>query len=364
MTLKSLEKWLAEYIINVYHKQIHSGINCTPEHKYEIGIFGDGKTSLGRGLPERIADEDKFKISLLPTIERTIQQSGIKIDSIQYYADALRRWIRAKDKDKKARKFIFKRDLRDISTIWFYDPEIKEYYPIPFRNISYPPISVWDLRAIKKYLDDNNVTGYDEVTIFSAYEKMKQIKGDMPDLVLRALCKKRGIDISKIDITYTQTPPEAAGLFLQRDYDILIVPQPLPAATILRGKKMGIAVHYGVDIPKVWGESFNTKPYIPMAGIIVDVDFYKENLPLFDTLHSDLTNALSWIKDNKQSAAKIGAEYLPAPEPALVNAFDRANLTVIKARDMQDEIMLFFETIFEFNPKLLGGKMPDKSLFL
>jgi len=178
MTLKSLEKWLTEYIINVYHKQIHSGINCTPEHKYEIGIFGDGKTSLGRGLPERIADEDKFKISLLPTIERTIQQSGIKIDSIQYYADALRRWIRAKDKDKKARKFIFKRDLRDISTIWFYDPEIKEYYPIPFRNISYPPISVWDLRAIKKYLDDNNVTGYDEVTIFSAYEKMKQIEKD------------------------------------------------------------------------------------------------------------------------------------------------------------------------------------------
>ena len=178
MTLKSLEKWLTEYIINVYHKQIHSGINCTPEHKYEIGIFGDGKTSLGRGLPERIADEDKFKISLLPTIERTIQQSGIKIDSIQYYADALRRWIRAKDKDKKARKFIFKRDLRDISTIWFYDPEIKEYYPIPFRNISYPPISVWDLRAIKKYLDDNNVTGHDEVTIFSAYEKMKQIEKD------------------------------------------------------------------------------------------------------------------------------------------------------------------------------------------
>ena len=127
---------------------------------------------------------------------------------------------------------------------------------------------------------------------------------------------------------------------------------------------MGVAVHYGVDIPKVWGESFNTKPYIPMAGIIVDVDFYKANLPLFDTLHSDLTNALSWIKDNKQSAAKIGAEYLPVPEPALVNAFDRANLTVTKARDMQDEIMSFFETIFEFNPKLLGGKMPDKSLFL
>lgn len=178
MTLKSLEKWLTEYIVNVYHKQIHSGINCTPERKYELGIFGDNKAVLGRGLPERIADEDKFKISLLTTVERTIQQSGIKVDGIQYYADSLRRWIRAKDKDKKARKFIFKRDLRDISTIWFYDPDIKEYYPIPFRNMSYPPISVWDLRAVKKYLDENNITGYDETVIFSAYEKMKQIEKD------------------------------------------------------------------------------------------------------------------------------------------------------------------------------------------
>ena len=40
-------------------------------------------------------------------------------------------------------------------------------------------------------------------------------KNDMPDLVLRAICKKRGIDISKIEINYVQTPPEAIGLFLQ-----------------------------------------------------------------------------------------------------------------------------------------------------
>lgn len=178
MTLKSLEKWFVEYIVNVYHKQIHSGINCTPERKYTIGIFGDNENVLGRGLPEKILDEDKFKISLLPTIERTIQQFGIKIDNIQYYAEVLRRWIKAKDQYGKARKFIFKRDLRDISTIWFYDPDIKEYYPIPFRNISYPPISIWDLRAIKKYLDDKNITGYDEVAIFAAYEKMKKIEED------------------------------------------------------------------------------------------------------------------------------------------------------------------------------------------
>ena len=138
-------------------------------------------------------------------------------------------------------------------------------------------LNLLSLGTIQAMVKDENIKTFED---FIGKKLIIPFKGDMPDLVLRALCKKRGIDISKIDITYTQTPPEAAGLFLQRDYDILIVPQPLPAATILRGKKIGVAVHYGVDIPKVWGESFNTKPYIPMAGIIVDVDFYKANFYL------------------------------------------------------------------------------------
>lgn len=174
-TLKELEKWFANYIINQYHKQIHSGIRMTPEKKYELGIFGDDDNP-GRGLPEKISNEDYFKISLLPTVERTIQQFGVKIDNIVYYSDILRRWIKAKDKDNNAKKFIFKRDPRDISVIWFYDPTIKDYFEVHYRNISYPPISIWDLRNIRKYLDDKHQQDYDETIIFKTYYKLQEIQ--------------------------------------------------------------------------------------------------------------------------------------------------------------------------------------------
>ncbi|PLY10347.1 MAG: hypothetical protein C0626_05015 [Arcobacter sp.] len=175
MTLNELEQWYAIYIVNFYHKNLHSGIRMTPEKKYEQGIFGDDDNP-GRGLPEKIDDEETFKISLLPTEERTIQQSGVKIDKIQYYSDSLRRWIKAKNQDKSARKFIFKRDPRDISTIWFYDPDIKQYFPVPYRNITYPPISIWELRHVRKYLDDKNIQDYDENILFRTYEKMQKMQ--------------------------------------------------------------------------------------------------------------------------------------------------------------------------------------------
>jgi len=177
MTLQELEHWFCEYVVNVYHKTIHSSIVMTPEKKLEIGIFGD-EHELGKGLPEKIEDEDYFKISLLPSVKRTVQQFGVSVDNIHYYHDVLRRWIKSKDDNGDARKFIFKIDPRDISTIWFYDPNIKDYFPIPYRNISYPPISRWELRSIKQYLASKNIEEVDETTIFKGYETMKKIQED------------------------------------------------------------------------------------------------------------------------------------------------------------------------------------------
>lgn len=175
MTLSEFEQWYCEYVVNVYNKRKHSMIDMTPEQKYEIGIFGDEYT-MGRGLPEKIEDEEFLKLSFLPTEKRTIQQTGVSIDKIHYYHDVLRKWIKAKDENNKGRKFIFKIDPRDISSIWFFDPEIKEFFKIPYRNVTYPKISRWELRKVKKYLAEKNMRDYDESTIFSAYNKMQKIQ--------------------------------------------------------------------------------------------------------------------------------------------------------------------------------------------
>lgn len=175
-TLNELEKWITEFIVNVYHKRIHEGIHTTPIAKFEEGVFGDGKYP-GTGIPAQIEDENRFRIDLLPTFYRTVQQHGVRLDSITYYADVLRRWIKAKDeKTNRPKKFTFKRNPRDISTIYFYDPEIKEYFPLPYRNVSYPPMSMWELYEITKELKEKGREKVDEMEIFAAYERMDKIK--------------------------------------------------------------------------------------------------------------------------------------------------------------------------------------------
>ena len=189
-------------------------------------------------------------------------------------------------------------------------------------------------------------------------------KNDMPDIVFQALLKKLNVDLSKVNVNYAPTSAEAVGLFLGKDFDAMLVPEPLASASILRGRTMGVNVVRGFDVTQTWGQAFGTQPVIPQAGLIADVDFYNTHKALFDQFHQDLQAALNWVNANRQSAAEIGKNYLPAPAPAIVQGIPFSNLTVTKGSDLKNEIMQFYEILMQFNPRLLGGKLPDDAFFL
>ena len=143
LTLNELERWLAVYITQIYHQRLHEGLGCPPVKQYEQGVFGDAHHP-GRGLPPRPLDAERVQLDFLPYLERTVQPYGLQIDRIIYYHDVLKPWINANDPATPGRKrtFIVRRDPRDISVVYFYDPQLKQYFEIPYRTTSYPPISV------------------------------------------------------------------------------------------------------------------------------------------------------------------------------------------------------------------------------
>ncbi|RLJ31160.1 putative transposase [Chryseobacterium sp. 7] len=174
-TLAEFEKWMVTYIVNVYHKTVHSGIGMTPEEKYIDGIFGNNETK-GMGLPPRFHDERKVRLDFMPYLERTIQASGIVIDHIYYYDEVLRKYINVPNKSKNLRKYSFRRNPKDISVIYFFDPDLNEYFEIPYRDTRYPPMSVWEYKAaVKKWKEDNTGT-INEAHIFESYKKLEEIE--------------------------------------------------------------------------------------------------------------------------------------------------------------------------------------------
>lgn len=177
LTLSELEHWFTCFIVYCYHHRPHTGISDIPPVKLYQQFVHGSETQPGIGLPAPIEDETNFRLDFTPYVERTVQRHGVVIDSIHYYAPVLRRWVQAEDENTAlARKFIFSRDPRDISIVYFLDPETKNYCPIPYLNNTRPAVSLWELRAVTKRLREDPANRVDEETIFEGIRRMREIE--------------------------------------------------------------------------------------------------------------------------------------------------------------------------------------------
>lgn len=176
MTISAFERWLVILITKYYHMRPHSKLGMPPIKKWEIGIFG-GYDTQGCGLPAIPGNRHKLMLDFLPNFPRTVQNYGIEIDHLFYYADVLRPWIAAVDPDSpnKKKKFVFRRDPRDISIIWFYDPELEQYFRIPFANQNLPTMSVWEFKQARARALKEGMRDVDENQLLDAISEMREV---------------------------------------------------------------------------------------------------------------------------------------------------------------------------------------------
>lgn len=176
-TLAHFESWVAHLFLGVYHQRVHSALMEPPVRRYTKGVMGTEGMPFP-GLLDQVPDEDRLRLDFLPMFEGTIQTYGVRIDHICYTADALRRWVGAKDPSAptKTRKFLFRRDPRDISYIYFYDPDARFHIRIPYSDRTHPPMSLWELRAVLKFLKDQGRASVNEAEIFRAFDSMRKIE--------------------------------------------------------------------------------------------------------------------------------------------------------------------------------------------
>lgn len=177
LTLSEFERWLANLVGGRYHNDFHTEIGTTPLRRYREGILGDGARP-GIGALPVVRDPERLRLDFLPYLRRTVQPYGVMVDNIVYYADVLQRWIGAADPEnlRRKRRFVFRRDPRDVSFLWFYDPDAREYFRVPYRDTSLPPMSLWELRAVRRRLEQEGRAHVDEEAIFEAYDEMRRIE--------------------------------------------------------------------------------------------------------------------------------------------------------------------------------------------
>lgn len=177
MTLGELERWFTLYVLGIYHQHEHRGNEnkMSPHYKWEK-FHLEGMNGLPPlGLPPAIENVERLRLDLLPFFEATVQRYGIRNWSIDWFSPRIRALIGTKGDHGNARKFICRFNPRDLSKIWLYDDRHKVYIEVPYRDITRPPVTLWQVKAAKRRLRDEGKPTTNEPLIFKAVEYMRKI---------------------------------------------------------------------------------------------------------------------------------------------------------------------------------------------
>lgn len=184
LTQEEFETWFVQDVVSTYHNSFHEGIQTTPLAKYEEGILGGG-TSIPVGWPDLPDNPDGVLVSFLPLSHKTVQRGGITWDRLVYQSEELKPLLWQNKKGRKGKKYLVKRDPRDISRIYVYpDDGAGIFFVVPLATPVEGSILLQDWLAFNKErrlrgkakVDNNKLLEYflrGQAIIKDAVEKTK-----------------------------------------------------------------------------------------------------------------------------------------------------------------------------------------------
>lgn len=189
-------------------------------------------------------------------------------------------------------------------------------------------------------------------------------RNDMPDLVFRADAKMEGLDPDKdLKLSYVGSPMEAAHMLAAGRVETAILSEPPASAAIMMAGREGRKLVRAINLQDVWIKHKGGSG-IPMAGVGVHASLLEETPELAAALRDGLPAAKDWVFANKPAAAELAAQKMQYQQPIFLASLDHSGIDIMSAKAAPAGLEAFYQTILDFSPDTLGGRLPSDDFYL
>ncbi|MDD6771447.1 ABC transporter substrate-binding protein [Inconstantimicrobium porci] len=186
-------------------------------------------------------------------------------------------------------------------------------------------------------------------------------KGLTPDIAFKSVLKQNNIDADKdVNITYVSAASELPPVVIGGKAKLAVVPE--PALTAVKAKKKDLNVICNLN--DEWKKILDSDYGFPQSTLIVKESLLKNDKEFVNKLADSAKENVKWVNDNKD---KVGAmsEKLGVTVKAVIvaKALEDANLDFVNIKDSEKVYTKYFEELNKYQPKIIGGKVPDAKIF-
>lgn len=185
-------------------------------------------------------------------------------------------------------------------------------------------------------------------------------QGSTPEYVLSYILKAFEIDCT---VEYITEHSELATKMTAGDVAIGMLP--VPNATTVLAKNADVRV--ALDLTELWekaAEKNGDKGALYQGCIVINKEFAKNHPTDLKMFLEEYDASVKFVNEKPDEASLIIEKFEIVPAAAIAKkAIPDANIVFITGEEMKTGLTGFFKVLFDFNPKSVGGKLPDDGIF-
>ena len=188
-------------------------------------------------------------------------------------------------------------------------------------------------------------------------------KGSTPEYALNYMLSENGIDPSTdVTIEWKSEHSECVAALAADATGIAMLPQPFVTTAQTQNENLRVAL----DMTEEW-ESLaqaNGSDVTLITGVVVArKEFVEQNPDLVKVFLSLYEKSVIYTQEDVEGAAALVGQYDIVPEAVAQKALPECNITFIAGDEMQGKLSAYLQTLFDQNPKSIGGELPGDDFY-
>ncbi len=187
-------------------------------------------------------------------------------------------------------------------------------------------------------------------------------KGLTPDIIAKTILKDKGIDVDKdINFSYVDGVNELAPIILAGKTQYAVIPEPALSTVQSKNEKFNVIL----DLNEEWKKINHSEYGYPQSTIIIKKDLSENHKEFVTEFLKQVKTATEWVYSDKETLGTYCEEIgVSAKKPIIMKAIDKSNIKYVDIKDSYKEYKTYFQKLNEFDPKTIGGSIPDDEIFM
>ncbi|AVQ21630.1 ABC transporter substrate-binding protein [Fusobacterium necrophorum subsp. funduliforme] len=185
------------------------------------------------------------------------------------------------------------------------------------------------------------------------------IKSSPTDVFTHYFLNKAGLK-EKIDydVVYSNKA-EYRNLIVSGKANYAVTIEPDTTAILTKNPNFKVAISFEKEWQKLKGDD----SHIPMAGFGVLGEIAEKDPILVKKFNKEYAKALQWILENPEKAGKLAQDKLGMDAKTVGKAISNMGLYFVEAKDVRPVLDEYYNILKEYDPKTVGGKIPDENFY-